>query len=65
MTDAVDCPNCGTEIEDIVAAAYETEPCPGCDKPWSDLCAIATGDINDPEDATVEYPFDGPGGVRT
>ena len=71
----VPCPACGERI-DAVDVICETGACPECRVPFQgtsdhpdtnnegdDLRDYSDG-TNDAEPPTVEYPFDGPGGVR-
>lgn len=57
----VECPNCGEEFDAVAAARRRGEACPHCKASWKALHAQVAPD-NDPADAEIEYPFDGPGG---
>lgn len=61
----VDCPmdNCDARFDAVGASYVGAKPaCPGCGATWKELCGAVEPD--DGDDAELEYPFDGPGGVR-
>ena len=54
----VDCPECGGEV-DAQVVLLDRE-CPSCGVDYR----VFFPDEPDPEDAEIEYPFDGPAEVR-
>jgi hypothetical protein len=66
MTNVVTCPiaECEERWDATEAARHTDFRCPGCHHGWPQF-HDAVDPQPDPEDATIEYPFDGPGGVST